>query len=885
MTLPMNDVLDAVRAGRTERLPALLGPLTPAERRAVLGELTALRREVRGWGWDRGSERDRMRGALLVAGAGCHTGAAAAASWIGSRELRDWREPPAALILELLADRDPKWLGDVAHRLAARAATAEADYPLIRELVRLADCAVPTTDAFVSGWVRSLVPQGPGARLPLSAALRRDPFVRHLVPRLFETAEPPNALLRYSHPRSPNHWPTELAALAEEGIVERRELIDGCVSRLLRGGRPNPLRFYLVLLERLALTPAEERDRTADWIAMAADAPSALAGHAQRVLARLTVAGELSAERLAEMSAAVLLRPEKKLARAQLILLGKALRRAPDDRHRLLPAVAHAFGHEDTALQERALGLVAAHLRPHDEELRAELAVQSELLSPGNRLAAAAHLGVAAAAEEEPYEEILPPPPVRRRVAATPSTVAETVELVAALIGSRSPDAAEFETALDGLVRHAHRDRAALVEALAPVLAGRGTSPNPTVDESGPRGLELVAAAVLERFTPEALRPGTRPQVRGFHDSCVHGALRGVIAARLREVAHRMVTTPLPFLLATPTWETGTIEPDELVERLTAYHRLGVEPAEADFAQALLRVRRDPTAAAAATALGTPPGARLAAWLTTAGEPPMLLRRTQGPDPKAAHPWWGRTCGAVRRIVIDTRERLVLQKEFPPAFRRLGRPVDDRGRRCWHWHGDTLAERMVLPEDRETQAAWLLPDLTAGATGEERGPGALLPGLAELGGPAGPVLHLAVATGLGSRHAEDRLGAVDALLVLAGRGELDAPLIGRDLAELVGLGTVKANRLADSARTAAATGAYATTWTLLAGAIPALLARDAAPPPGTGELLAVAADCVERCRPASPDPEGLAVQASRPGSSRLVAQARRLRTALAVAAA
>ncbi|MCY0957845.1 hypothetical protein [Streptomyces sp. H27-H5] len=122
-----------------------------------------------------------------------------------------------------------------------------------------------------------------------------------------------------------------------------------------------------------------------------------------------------------------------------------------------------------------------------------------------------------------------------------------------------------------------------------------------------------------------------------------------------------------------------------------------------------------------------------------------------------------------------------------------------------------------------------------------------------------------MATGLGSRHAEDRPGAVDALLVLAGRGELDAPLIGRDLAELVGLGTVKANRLADSARTAAATGAYATTWTLLAGAIPALLARDAAPPPGTGEL------------PAAPDPEGLAVQASRPGSSRLVAQPRRLR--------
>ncbi|MEU9800359.1 hypothetical protein [Streptomyces sp. NPDC051000] len=74
---------------------------------------------------------------------------------------------------------------------------------------------------------------------------------------------------------------------------------------------------------------------------------------------------------------------------------------------------------------------------------------------------------------------------------------------------------------------------------------------------------------------------------------------------------------------------------------------------------------------------------------------------------------------------------------------------------------------------------------------------------------------------------------------------MDAPLVGHDLAELVGLGTVKANRLAASARTAAATGAYATTWTLLAGAIPALLARDSAPP-GTGELSAVAADCAER---------------------------------------
>lgn len=138
-----------------------------------------------------------------------------------------------------------------------------------------------------------------------------------------------------------------------------------------------------------------------------------------------------------------------------------------------------------------------------------------------------------------------------------------------------------------------------------------------------------------------------------------------------------------------------------------------------------------------------------------------------------------------------------------------------------------------------------------------------------------------MATALGARHAEDRLAAVDALLVLAARGELDTALLGRDLAELLALGTVKPNRLADAARTAAATGAYATTWAVLAGALPAVLADG--PARGAGELLAVAADCVEHCGAAGPLPEGLAEAAARKGGSQLATQARRLRTALEAA--
>ncbi|MFI5638774.1 DUF6493 family protein [Streptomyces goshikiensis] len=888
----MNQILDAVRAGRTSLLPLLIKRLTPPERRALLPELTALRKEVRDWDWSRRRENGGVASALLVAGAGCHTGAAAAAAWIGSRDLAGRGASRGgsrwAGLLAVLGDREPAWLGDVAHRLAARTVTVEDNYPLIRELIRLADCPVPTTDGFVHAWAEDMAFGGHprSSHHLLSAALREDPRAGEMVPLLFQTAEPAATLNWYVDPQAPDHWPSALTALAREGIVERRVLVDGCVARLLRGGRPGGLKFYQVLLRRLDLTPAELREHTADWIAMAADAPSVLAGQAQQVLAGLSETGELPAERLAEMSAGVLFRPEKKLVRAQLVLLGKALRRDREARHVLLPAVAGAFGHEDTGLQERALGLVGKHLRAGDEELRTELGFQAELLSPVHRRAAVELLGAGGGgdfADEPPYEEILPPAPVRRRMPDRARTLSETVELVAALSRTRTPTVAEFESALDGLVRHAHHDRTALATALRPALADRWWATGDRQAEADQiHGLELVAAAVLGCVRAYDLRPERATQGAGYHQNCVHGVLGAVVADRLREAAHHAVSGTLPFLLATPTWDTGSLEPRELVERLAAYGRLGVRPAPVDFAQALLRVRRDPAAAGAARALGTREGERLAAWLTTAGEPPELLRRVREPEPVRRGHWWDRDWETTRRIVIETAERPVLQSEFPQSFHGLGRPRTGNGHRCY-WVPDDAAYGAVLPEDRETQAAWLLPEVTVCAALDGRGAGARLSRLAELGGPAGPAVHLAVATGLGARHAEDRLAAVDALLVLAARGELDTALLGQDVAELLRLGTVKPNRLADAARTIAATGAYATTWAVLGGALPAVLAPGARAARGAGELLAVAADCVERSGAGGPGPEGLAAVASRAGSSRLVTQARRLRVALAVA--
>lgn len=892
----MKELLAAVREGRSRDVPGLLKPLSPAERKACLIELKALRAELRGWGWDRWQERFKVSRALLPAGAGCHTGAAATAAWIGARDLRDGGRPLHGLLIDLLADRAPEWLGDLAHRLAGRSSTAEEDYQLIHELVRLAKCEMPTTDGVVYGWAEAAC-SGRGKGL---GRLGEDPHVRTLVPRLFETPRLAGPLTWFDDPQAPNHWPTALAGLATEGVLDRSVLVDACVARLLRGGRPGEMRFFLILLRRLELTPAEESARVPDWTGMAADGMSTVAAHAQGVLARLAGGGELPAAALADVSSAVLFRTEKKLVRAQLVLLGKALRRDAGSAGELLPVVADAFGHQDVGVQEQALKLVGRHLSAADDDLRKELAAAAALLSPAHRAATVEIFG-ALPDDGVPgeYEEILPLAPEPRRLAPAADSVAELVEDVVVQLRA-DDDVSGFERTLDGLVRLAHQEPAALADALRPALADRWWLDDTYRGDrdqhfsAHPYGMEVVIAALLERVSVKALNSA---RVRGITtDGCAHAGLDGIFNARLWEAAFRVRTRSLPFLLATPTWHTGALEADELVDRLREYRRLDVRPGPVDFAQALLRVPRGVggTAAHSAAQLGTREGDRLAAWLTGDGPVVPALQTGAGAEfPEAAAPGRWQPGSSTRRKLHETKERLTIQREFPRWFHWLGRVQSLSHARCYHWGAGRPHWMAALPHEREAHAGWMLPGLTACALDDLPGATWGLPLLAEAAGanspepaePAGPALHRALATGLGARSQEDRLAAVDALLVLAARGRLDGSRLGRDLAELVGQGTVKPNRLAGSARTAAATGAYATTWSVLSGALPGLLSADQ-PPRGLWEILAVAAECVETCGTAaevSGSPggiPGLADLAGRRGSSQLIAQASRLLTAL-----
>lgn len=823
----------AVRAGRTAEVVALLDGMTDAQRRAAFPELKAVRQELRTARWSADSRRAHP--ALHAAGAACQTGAAAVANWLAAVDMR-WSQASPAVLLHVLGDRDRGWLADVAHRLAQRPAASNVSYELMAGLVRLSGCPVPTTEAYVQGWLT---------------------HVGGVVAALFRT-EGVGTQLGWLSGDGPESWTSALARLTGEGVLDRRSVVDACVARLLRGGAPAELRVFLRLLKDLALTREEERRRAADWTALASDAMPTVASHAQSVLGALALAGELSPRRLAQVTEAVLFRTEKKLVRAQLVLLGKVLTKNRSAAGELLPAAARAFGHEDSDAQERALKLVERHVgKVTAAEVREELAGAAEQLIPALRARAVRTLG-ATPPDSVPvaHEEVLPPPPQPVRLAPAPAAAVEVAEEISALLASGS-DVAVFERALDGLVRHAHLDRDALLEALEPVVARRWWAEgeprhghrsddffarrHELFDDA--RAFDLLLATLYGKVRTDTLH-------RVVHDGltnsgCAHNSLARPFEARVWEVAHRLRTDPQPFLLATPTWGTGLLEPGELVDRLDAYRRAGARVSAVDFGQALLRVRRDnrPAALAAAeraAALGTEEGERLARRLLTERAAPSVTRRT-----------------ADTRILVELGEVPDLRaEEFPAALRLLGRPVnpDSDHWYCSHWSGAMRPHWFaLLPERPELVAARLLRDVSEAAVHDQQGTAAaVLPHLADADGEAGEAVHLSVAYGLGARHAEDRLAAVDALLVLAARGRLEAGRLGADLGQLVRRGAVKPARLADAVRTAAATGANATVWAVLRQVLPVLLAdlstggATTSSARGLGELLAVAAECAER---------------------------------------
>ena len=887
-------LVELVRAGDIDGTVRALVELTPAQRRGELTALKAHRKEIRsGEWWQR--DRDELT-ALVIAGAGCNTAATAAAAWLGSRSPggdRAWSHPGLLTVIE---SQPHAWQVAVVARLAERPPSAwwPGEYELLEYLVRVLDCPVPTSDGFVAEWARSRQwpnrqrsgpspwPGAPDGADPWQR-LAQDSFAHLLAPRLFDVPDIGPALIQgWDEKRRDRGWPFWLNRLAEQGVLDRAELIDRCLARLLRGGRQGDQRAFLKVLQAFAPTTEENVAQIRNYVALLAG-ESTIAAHAQQVLTGLDEAGLLPDDALAEGSATVLFRSEKRLVRAQLSWLDRAARRDPARAGLVLLATADAFGHPDAELQERALRMTARHLKAAGDAVLPDLRAAAESLNPAHTALAAAVLGTELpSAAVEDYVEQLPPVPRPAPMPEPLRSPAEVAEEVSAILAGDTSVVA-FERALDGLVRHTYQDRAALTEALEPVLRVRPWPGQAPWWDCTEREIAYVAAAVSGQV-PAHRAMGVLAQ-RGPLSRDDHSPFGRLLAGRMEEAAWHCMSRPRPFLLATPTCSGGALSAEVLVRRLAAYEASDAEAGAADLSQALLRVvpTDDAEVLAAAERLTSAAGRRTARWLRSGGLPRQTsVRIGYGPATRPGlNPWDVSLSVSISRTTVE-QSGIQLDEPLAADCMRLLRPVtrSGSGSRASQSSLPTPHWIAMLPRHREELAARLLGRFAGAADLESRNAALLLPDVAEADGPAGPAVHLAVGYGLGARFPEDRAAAVDALLVLAARGDLDGARLGGELAELIRTGAVKPNRLTESVRLAAGTGAYGTVWSVLAGALPGLLAGT--PARGTAELLALAADCVRRSGAGAEAGTVAAVTeaAERGGSGRLAKEARTLQRVL-----
>ncbi|MFC6016121.1 DUF6493 family protein [Plantactinospora solaniradicis] len=848
----MTTLFDLITKGSVVETGAWLAGLDEQRRRQLGTELLAYvrRRRDNWWGGAEGT-------ALAVAAVGCLPSAAKAAELLGRRSVRldENAGPP---VVDAARDRGVDWLPDLARRLADRLVRTDLDgnWSFVAHLVVAEKTPPPTGDMFVEGWLDSLA--WPTQRLrpyPLIDRLRADPFLDAMLPRLFEVDGIGTRMaFQDLKTREPLALPHTLIRLAAQGRLDRTVLLNGCVDRLLRGDRPAALRPFSVLHDLLAPTPGERTDRRADYLRLLADAPGPVASMAQKALRGLA---DVEFEAVLDASRAVLLRPEKALVRGQLGWLDQLARQRRDRAPEVAAVLAEMGEHPAVELRDRAAALAAKH---------------GVVPAP---------VGVVVHAGDD-----LPAPPAP---AAAPPPITDPDELaeeVATLLSTRIT-ALPLERILDGVVRLGGADQPRLAQVLTPVLdRHRQQLEEHRWDPSCLHGqlgsllradLPPAEASALRSWWSGLLGAARQSQVT---DPRVAPAQR-LLRVRIAEIGTQLGRTRPVGLLAAPTRASGVLDPAVLYDRLAA---LGDQvPWHWDLTQALLRLPPvvDEALADRAAALGTPGGGRLAAWLRSGGLPRPQSQVVTVRFQRSTSYYFGDSSLAAQRVQVE-----LSPPETPPAGRRHAERFDDPlgllgGRvvrfpgHCADW---SLLWPAVLPGYRELVAAYALTDVSSAADLEVQGAAGVLPLIAECTGPGGVALDLALAYGLGARHRSDRAAAVDALLLLAAADDLDAGAVGRQVGDLGAGGMLTLTRCVEPLRDVAMAGARLSVWRLLAAALPALLAAPK-PPRGIPDLLTLAAETATATGVRIEVP-GLAEVAARRGSSRLVAEARRLATAL-----
>ncbi|RYP85891.1 hypothetical protein EKO23_11335 [Nocardioides guangzhouensis] len=789
-----------------------LAPLTEVERKKLAPA-------VRAWGKENYPDRTSRAGFFLAAlgtlGGPRQVATAFSFFWGPDHGQVD-------LAIRVLRDRQPHWLPELPDALLAES----SNWPLVRALVREGLAARPAESAdyllhLVHGvradprWdatetTRQCLERDPGLLehelwdlLALETAGRRLAYQDSWLQKPWTPPGRPAEARR--EPTPERTWRHGLAALANDGVIDRSRLLDAALAAPLQDWAAVDIAWYVGLLGELDPTDDEVLARQQVWCRLLTVDHGPSVKLAQKRL--LGLVDRLDVDPLLEASRATLARPDKSSVAAQLRLLAAVARAHPAAA--VGDAAAVALDHPRTDVREQAMALLAG-IAP---DLASDLAP-----------------GMVDAAPFTAPAPVLPPEPERVVPVADPD---ELTELFLQLI-EEADDPIAVERLLDGALRFATQRPAA-----AEVLLRR-------VDDEHYGALLQVLCALASAWLSDdrsAARRGANLFLgeSGWLDRRPPSrSLMETLSLRLQAVSRAVRTGGAPSV-ALPTYADGSIDPADLSERLAGPRR--GRPVPEDLALAVLRVHPDRLDE---VSVGRGWAARIVARAVT--------------EVREARPVWERVADVVPQrypfqqpvAMVTFRDRASGVGREGPVAALLSRrhPLDDvRGDRLHQGLYDSRFEQalglatLMLPHHPDHLAAHVHPFLVRDLARDRAQTVPLADAWARSRGPGDAPLASALVLGLAARDARARTATQDALLDLAAAGRLDGSELGRQAGALLADDTVIGKRVAEglAATAIADDAAVVPVLDALAALLPVLPGRRDA-----GAFLEPAAELAER---------------------------------------
>ena len=821
----------AIRRNDSTAVAQLYRGAGEADRKATRPLLAALRKEqAEYWRTGRWPGRPFADFALDTAML------ATAPSAEGAARVLRWGDHPGRL--DVILDREVSWLPALVALLTRVAMSAESgreEVPWEVVDALLARCGLTHLDTpdYALNLLRRQDP-----RLDAQAQLAVDAALPGILLRALESDRMHDAVvsewLNAAAKGQERRWAVIAADWAARGVLDRDELHRRLVAALVRGGMQPHLRAVLWILEELVATPAEVEGLLREYLALLDSRQAFVAVHALRAVRRLDAAVPLEAATVVDACVRLLARADASLPQSALTWLGALSRRAPSSADAIARAAAVGLGHPKRAVQEKTLALLTG-LGPLGDAAASDVAWALEGVDATVRGADPATV-VGRLPELPIAAPVLPLEPI-----GSPDELVDLVRRVTTIgfeFGDEERLVAGF-AAYGSWLQGASR---------AEVLTERDWLPDLLEELRG--GLAETSRGVVS--TLKRLAPRHRADARAM-------------VVRAREVATALRAGKATALVAFPRDASGILDPDRLLQNLARAAAENRSIPRVDLEAAWLRLP---------LGLGDDYRERVAAldgpdaqWL--AGE----LAAGALPAP------------ALRHLYRDHNRRGSYHRftgEWPGVAGRGGALLRRIGRLdgvTQYVGGEESSTVTLTPTQRELLSAHHLRELSGW---EGRGvlvqPLTLLP---HQQGAVGQVTHVTLAAGAAQEDAATRAATLDATLGLLAAGDLEGEAAGPHWAELLTSGEYRLTRwtrhLRDVAGSSLAGARY--TWGVQRHVLATLLPADTSGRAGVADLVGLAAEAA-LVTGATGSISGLDEVADRTGRSRIVTEARRLRSVL-----